>query len=279
MRALSVRQPWAELIAIGKKKIEFRSWSLNFRGDLLIVASASRHDEDCADVRLDADRLVYGAAVCLAELWKVTGTEGDYRWHLRDPRRVVPVPVKGYASIYNVDDRLIRPTKLVVAQKSASARSGGTKKRASAPSGGARKRASVPSRERRAPPMQIPRLRPDAARVVVAARDATAGRRWGQALRGLGIRVTPFSDGFASWCHLAENAAACVLLDGDIDGRRASDVVTCMRESEMHARTPVVVVGGSRSEPRGDTLRRLPRGASTDQVARAVQALVADELA
>lgn len=55
MRALSVRQPWAELIARGRKKVECRSWSRDFRGDLLIVASASRHDDVCRDERIDPD--------------------------------------------------------------------------------------------------------------------------------------------------------------------------------------------------------------------------------
>ncbi|MBK6692827.1 MAG: ASCH domain-containing protein [Myxococcales bacterium] len=46
MRALSVKQPWAELIAAGKKKIEYRTWSVDLRGELLIVASKSRNDDD-----------------------------------------------------------------------------------------------------------------------------------------------------------------------------------------------------------------------------------------
>lgn len=108
MRALSVRQPWAELLAAGKKKVEYRTWKVAFRGDLLIVASASRHDDACEDEGLDPAALAYGAAVCVVELWKVTGADGDYAWHVRNPRRVEPVRVKGYASIYRVDDALVR---------------------------------------------------------------------------------------------------------------------------------------------------------------------------
>ncbi|HRG94681.1 MAG TPA: ASCH domain-containing protein [Polyangiaceae bacterium] len=108
MRALSVKQPWAELIALGKKKIEFRTWQRDFRGDLLIVASKSRQDDECEEEGLDPTRLVYGAAICVVDFWKVTGSDGDYEWHLRAPRRVEPFAVKGYASIYNVDDALIR---------------------------------------------------------------------------------------------------------------------------------------------------------------------------
>jgi len=39
MKALSIKQPWAELILQGKKKIELRTWNTNFRGEFLIHAS------------------------------------------------------------------------------------------------------------------------------------------------------------------------------------------------------------------------------------------------
>ena len=40
-RAISLRQPWATLIAIGAKVIETRSWTTSYRGRLLIHASAA----------------------------------------------------------------------------------------------------------------------------------------------------------------------------------------------------------------------------------------------
>jgi hypothetical protein len=39
MKALSLKQPWAELILQGRKKIELRKWNTNFRGDFLIHSS------------------------------------------------------------------------------------------------------------------------------------------------------------------------------------------------------------------------------------------------
>ena len=39
MKALSVQQPYASLIAHGEKTVEIRSWRTQYRGDLLIVAS------------------------------------------------------------------------------------------------------------------------------------------------------------------------------------------------------------------------------------------------
>jgi hypothetical protein len=41
MKALSFKQPWAELVLQGKKKIEIRRWNTNFRGEFLIHASKS----------------------------------------------------------------------------------------------------------------------------------------------------------------------------------------------------------------------------------------------
>ena len=41
MKALTIKQPWATLIALGEKKIETRSWSTKYRGPLLIHAGKS----------------------------------------------------------------------------------------------------------------------------------------------------------------------------------------------------------------------------------------------
>lgn len=46
MKALSVRQPWATLIAIGAKRIETRSWRTRYRGPLAIDASGRMSRED-----------------------------------------------------------------------------------------------------------------------------------------------------------------------------------------------------------------------------------------
>lgn len=52
MKALSVRQPWAWLIVHGGKDIENRTWRTDYRGPLLIHASAFRHcEQDLAALR------------------------------------------------------------------------------------------------------------------------------------------------------------------------------------------------------------------------------------
>ena len=54
MRVLTVRQPWAQLIARGLKDIENRTWATRYRGPLLIHASAT----PCSDRGLPTGRLV-----------------------------------------------------------------------------------------------------------------------------------------------------------------------------------------------------------------------------
>src|SRR5260221_1253433 len=48
MKALTLTQPWATLVAIGAKKIETRSWSTSYRGPLAIHAAKAAHREEAA---------------------------------------------------------------------------------------------------------------------------------------------------------------------------------------------------------------------------------------
>lgn len=45
MRVITLKQPWATLVAEGLKKYEFRSWKYGYRGELLIHAGKGI-DED-----------------------------------------------------------------------------------------------------------------------------------------------------------------------------------------------------------------------------------------
>ena len=48
MKAITIKQPWASLIATGLKDIENRSWKTNYRGRVLIHAAASPVKEGLA---------------------------------------------------------------------------------------------------------------------------------------------------------------------------------------------------------------------------------------
>lgn len=113
MRAISIKQPWANQIAQGTKRVEYRTWKVA-TGPILIVASSTPGPGYAGEPR--------GVAVCTAEILRVTGEHGDYVWHLANVRPVEPEPVKGHAAIYKVDDARIRhvgPAVVPVAPKSA----------------------------------------------------------------------------------------------------------------------------------------------------------------
>lgn len=47
MKTLTIKQPWASLIAFGEKEIETRSWRTKYRGPLLIHAGKSVDHDIC----------------------------------------------------------------------------------------------------------------------------------------------------------------------------------------------------------------------------------------
>lgn len=112
MKAISVRQPWASMIANGEKTIETRTWSTNYRGDLLIVSSK----------RPAIDGLPLGQALCVVRLVDcrpmtqddvpVAGCHtyyGAQAWCLDNIRPVGgPFAVRGQLGLYEVDDKLIK---------------------------------------------------------------------------------------------------------------------------------------------------------------------------
>lgn len=63
LKAISLKQPWANLVASGKKTIETRKWSTKYRGDLVICSSQNPKIEP------------YGKALCIVELYDVKPME------------------------------------------------------------------------------------------------------------------------------------------------------------------------------------------------------------
>lgn len=110
MKAISVRQPWASMIAQGSKTIETRIWPTKYRGDLLIVSSK----------KPKIDNLPAGQALCIVELTdcqpmqvadeplaRCKWYKGAWTWVIGDVRPVEPFAVQGTLSIYEIDDDLI----------------------------------------------------------------------------------------------------------------------------------------------------------------------------
>lgn len=107
MRALSVQQPYASMIAIGTKKIEFRSWPIEYRGSLLICSSASPKIKAPAleEEGLPAVDLPAGFALCIVDLvdCRPRKKQGGYAWFLKNPREIMPFRVKGRQRIFNLE--------------------------------------------------------------------------------------------------------------------------------------------------------------------------------
>ena len=99
LRALSVRQPWAELIMLGDKEIEYRNYPTDVRGVVYIYAGATRYpaeeeQEIQSEFGMDLDSLPRGVIVGTVEVYDCQqGAEGGYEWLLRSPSRL-PKPLK-----------------------------------------------------------------------------------------------------------------------------------------------------------------------------------------
>lgn len=120
-RALSVKQPNAQRLVtasaedsnFAEKRIEIKSLNTTYRGDLVICSSALPV----------VDGLMSGATLGIVELYDVkpieqfTSEDWDhamippedraryvrgYGWFMRNPRRVIEMPVKGQLGIWNL---------------------------------------------------------------------------------------------------------------------------------------------------------------------------------
>ena len=119
-KALSVRAPWAWLIATGRKRIELRTRSTSYRGPLLICASRKVSESSClvdGDVYDAAMAAPRGVSLCLVDLVDCRLATADdtrdacsepepdeWAWVLRNPRPVEPLPVSGALGFFWVDE-------------------------------------------------------------------------------------------------------------------------------------------------------------------------------
>jgi hypothetical protein len=81
MKALSLLQPWASLVVMGAKKIESRSWSTPYRGEILIHASRGKAGGLVAGEPVfkkyipDFNKLPFGAIIGKAFITKILRVE------------------------------------------------------------------------------------------------------------------------------------------------------------------------------------------------------------
>jgi hypothetical protein len=97
--ALSVRQPWATLIATGRKTIELRQWSTSYRGLLWIHAAKSVSTELLT--RFGLEDAFRGGFIGAAQLGACVRMD-EARWrgwearHLAGAEPVAPGPIWGW---------------------------------------------------------------------------------------------------------------------------------------------------------------------------------------
>jgi hypothetical protein len=130
LKAISLWQPWATAIALGKKQYETRSWGTTYRGRLLICSAKKELDESASYARSLVTKGAFnpkdfplGVAICVCDLVdclkmdsylidrKVTRYErqlgdwsiGRYAWKLDRVIPVEPIPIKGQQGLFTVD--------------------------------------------------------------------------------------------------------------------------------------------------------------------------------
>lgn len=138
MKAITIHQPWASLIAHGYKRYETRSWKTNYRGPIAIHASKRFIKIDLPVERGSHQYYLtqgvnthMGSVIAIADLvdcWKVLDknlieaqppsekrvrfldareipfgdfTPGRYAWELANIRRIEPIPAKGQQGLWN----------------------------------------------------------------------------------------------------------------------------------------------------------------------------------
>jgi len=121
MKALTICQPYAELIARGDKVIENRTWERPYRGPLAIHAGKTRTWMDEGDDER-YPVMVFGAIIAIATLVDVVRlndlpehlrdnehANGPWCWLLRDVRRITPIAMDGKLGLWYVDITIAPP--------------------------------------------------------------------------------------------------------------------------------------------------------------------------
>jgi hypothetical protein len=120
--ALSVRQPWAELIVSGSKDVENRTWRTDYRGPLLIHAAKRCTPEDWHEASAFlrargpalASPVIYGdlqiggiiggvdLVDCVRDHQSTWAIAGQWHWVLANPWRCPLMPMRGQLGLFEV---------------------------------------------------------------------------------------------------------------------------------------------------------------------------------
>ena len=131
MKVLTIKQPWASLIADGYKEYEFRTWHTKYRGELLIHAGKGVDKEavkrfetynleylkgciiakvnmtDCVNVDdklrkelKEKDELVYRG------IQNKNKNKDEYGFKLENVKKIKPISINGQLGFWNYDGEI-----------------------------------------------------------------------------------------------------------------------------------------------------------------------------
>ena len=117
LKAISLKQPWADLVASGAKTIETRKWSTPYHGGRILIVSSKKPDMEALPPGSDPNYFgPYGHAVGIALLVGCHPMkkedelaaccplyEGAIAWVFVDQHRIKPFPVSGRLGLYDVE--------------------------------------------------------------------------------------------------------------------------------------------------------------------------------
>lgn len=119
MKALSIKQPYAELILQGKKKIELRKWNTKYRGEFYVHSSKTPDENAMKKFGFKENELPNGFILGSVELIDVKEYKNDnehkkdsdlhlassvwgrYGFILKNPKRIKPIPAKGQLGFWD----------------------------------------------------------------------------------------------------------------------------------------------------------------------------------
>jgi hypothetical protein len=130
IRVISLRQPFAELVVSGRKKIETRTWNTKYRGEVYIHASQTLDKKACKELGIDCSKLVRGAIIGKAVLKNAIKYKSNkeflkdrnkhlvsmaslrrtgwvdkikYGFVMENPQKIKPILMKGKLGIFEAD--------------------------------------------------------------------------------------------------------------------------------------------------------------------------------
>ena len=125
MKVITLKQPWATLVAEGIKKYEFRSWKTNYRGKILIHAGAGIDKKEME--KFKSLNLEYPSKKIIAEVYLDDCLELDdelndkiisekniaygqkrrtgYAWNFKNVKKIQSNKIiNGQLGIWNIED-------------------------------------------------------------------------------------------------------------------------------------------------------------------------------